>query len=100
MSEHVVSQKMYLMVFGALMVLTLVTVGVALLDLGALNVVAALVIAMVKATLVVLFFMHVKYSKRIIPLVILGSMLWLIILIGLTMTDFLSRDWLPTYKGW
>jgi cytochrome c oxidase subunit 4 len=100
MSEHVVSQKTYLIIFATLMVLTLTTVGVALLDLGPLNTVAALVIAACKATLVVLFFMHVKYSKRIIPLVILSSLLWLGILIGLTMTDFLSRNWLPTYKGW
>ncbi len=100
MSEHVIPRKTYYVVFGLLMLLTATTVAVALIDLGPFNTVAALVIAAVKATLVVMFFMHVRYSKKIIPLVILGGMLWLAILIGLTLTDFLSRNWLPTYKGW
>jgi cytochrome c oxidase subunit 4 len=94
MSEHVVSPKTYLLIFGALMALTATTVGVALLDLGPFNTIVALVVALIKATLVILIFMHVRYSKRIVPLVILGGLLWLGILIGLTMTDFLSRDWL------
>jgi cytochrome c oxidase subunit 4 len=100
MSVHVISQRTYLTIFGLLILLTLTTVGIALIDLGAFNTIAALVIAAGKATLVIMFFMHVKYSKRIIPLVILGSLLWLGILIGLTLTDFFTRHWLPTYKGW
>jgi cytochrome c oxidase subunit 4 len=98
MSEHVVSPKTYLMIFAALMVLTATTVGVALVDLGPFNVIVALVVALIKTTLVVLIFMHVRYTKRIIPLVILGGILWLVILIGLTMTDFLSRDWLSPLR--
>ncbi len=100
MSEHIIPRKTYYTVFGLLMALTLTTVGVALIDLGPFNTVAALVIAGIKATLVGLFFMHVRYSKKIIPLVILGALLWLGILIGLTLTDFTSRNWLPTNKGW
>jgi cytochrome c oxidase subunit 4 len=96
MSEHVVKPGTYLLIFGILMVLTAVTVGVALLDLGFLNIFVALFIALCKAVLVVLIFMHVRYSRRIIPLVIGGGLLWLAILIALTMTDFMSRDWLPS----
>jgi cytochrome c oxidase subunit 4 len=95
MSEHVITPRTYLMIFGALMVLTAITVGIALLDLGFLNIFVALFIALCKAVMVVLIFMHVRYSRRIIPLVIGGGLLWLAILIALTMTDFLSRDWLP-----
>jgi cytochrome c oxidase subunit 4 len=92
MSEHVVTPGTYLLIFGTLMVLTAVTVGVALLDLGFLNIFAALFIALCKAVLVVLIFMHVRYSRRIIPLVIGSSLLWLAILIALTITDFMSRN--------
>jgi cytochrome c oxidase subunit IV len=100
MSEHIVQPKAYYTVFAILMVLTVTTVGVALIDLGPFNTIAALLIAAVKATLVIAIFMHVRYSKKIIPLILLGALLWLGILIALTMTDFLSRNWLPTYKGW
>jgi len=94
MSAHTVSKKTYLAVFAALMVLTATTVSVARIDLGPLNTVVALVIAMVKATLVILIFMHVRYSPRIIGLFIFAGLLWLGLLIGLTLTDYLSRGWL------
>ncbi len=100
MSEHIVPRKTYYMVFALLMALTASTVGIALIDLGPFNTIAALLIAGIKATLVIMFFMHVRYSRKIIPLVLLGGLMWLGILIGLTLTDFLSRTWLPTYRGW
>jgi cytochrome c oxidase subunit IV len=98
-TRHVVERKTYFMVFGALVVLTLTTVGVATIDLGPMNTVAALSIAAVKAALVTLYFMHVRYSKPLIGLVAFAAILWLAILIGLTMSDFVSRPWLPAPRG-
>ena len=93
MSEHIVSRKIYFAVFGALIVLTGVTVVVALKDLGRLNVVVALAIAVTKAVLVTLYFMHIKYSKRLTQVVVAAGFLWLLILIGLTLSDYLTRGW-------
>ncbi len=94
MSEHIVTRKTYFLVFGTLLALTGLTVSVALVDLGPFNVVAALVIALCKASLVVLFFMHVRYGSRLIALAVFCGILWLALLIGLTLTDFLSRNWI------
>lgn len=96
MSEHVVSPKIYLGVFTALMVLTGVTVKAASIDMGEMNVVVALAIAVVKATLVVLYFMHARYSPRLTWLVIASGFVWLAILIGVTVSDYTSRGWLGT----
>jgi cytochrome c oxidase subunit IV len=98
-TRHVVEPKTYIIVFSALIVLTLTTVGVATVDLGPMNTVAALSIAAVKAALVTLYFMHVRYSKPLIVLVIFAAVLWLAILIGLTMSDFVSRPWIPAPRG-
>ena len=94
MTEHVVPTKVYFAVFAALLVLTATTTAVSFLDLGPWNTVVALVIAFLKATLVVLFFMHVKYSPRLTQIVIAGGLFWLAILLALTLSDFLSRGWL------
>jgi cytochrome c oxidase subunit 4 len=98
MSEHIVSKKVYYVIFGALMLLTGLTVWVANIDLGSekLNTVVALAIAVTKAMLVVLYFMHVRYSSRLTWVVVAGGFLWLIIMIGLTLSDYLSRG-LLTY---
>jgi len=92
--EHHVPKSTYFVVFGGLMVLTAVTVGVAFLDLGRLNVVVALAVAVLKATMVVLFFMHVKYSSRLTQLVVIAALAWLTILFGITLSDYLTRGWL------
>jgi cytochrome c oxidase subunit 4 len=92
--QHVVPQSLYLTIFGALMVLTAATVAVAYVDLGMLNIAVALAVAIVKASLVVLFFMHVKYSSRLVQLVVLSSVVWLVILFGITLSDYLTRGWL------
>lgn len=94
MSEHVVSSRAYFGVFAVLMVLTALTTWVAFKDLGALNDVTMLVIAVLKATLVILIFMHVRYSGKLTALVVAGGFLWLIILLGLTLQDYLTRGWL------
>ena len=95
MSEHVESRKNYTLVFLALIVMTFVTTAVAYLDLGAFNVITALSIAVVKMTLVALFFMHLRHSTRLTRLVVGGGLLWLAILLVLTLSDFVTRGWLP-----
>ena len=93
MSGHVLPTRVYFTIFAILMVCTLATVLIALVDLGPLNVVAALAIAVFKAALVVLFFMHVKYSSRLTWAVVMGGVFWLGILLVLTMGDYLTRPW-------
>ena|SRR5918993_3221600 len=93
MSGHVAPKSMYYAVFAALIVGTALTVGAAFVDLGALNNVVMLAIAIAKALLVVLFFMHVRWSTRLTWLVVASGFFWLLILFGLTMTDYLSRGW-------
>jgi cytochrome c oxidase subunit IV len=93
MTQHVVPTRIYYVIFAILMVCTALTVWIAFVDLGPLNVIAALAIAVFKATLVVLFFMHVKYSTRLTWAVVVGSVFWLGILIVLTMGDYLTRPW-------
>ena len=90
-SEHIVPLKVYFTVASALFVLLALTVGVSLIDLGPFNIVAALVIAVAKMLLVVLFFMHVRWSSRLVWLFASGGILWLAILFALTMSDFLTR---------
>ena len=95
MSEHVVSKKTYFVIFGALMILTILTVIVARIDLGhGWNDIVALTIAVIKALLVVLYFMHVRYSSRLTWVFVVAGFFWLAILIVLTLTDYASRSWL------
>jgi cytochrome c oxidase subunit 4 len=95
--HHIVSPKLYLGIFAALMVCTFLTVAAAKVDLNhyfsGLNIVVALVIATFKASLVVLFFMHGKYSPKRTQLVIICSVFWLAIMLFMTMSDYLSRAW-------
>lgn len=86
---------MYYAVFAALMVGTALTVAVAFVDLGAMNNVVMLTIACVKALLVILFFMHVRWSTRLTWLVVASGFFWLLIMFSVTMTDFLTRGWVP-----
>jgi cytochrome c oxidase subunit IV len=93
MSGHVAPKSMYYAVFAALIVGTALTVAVAFVDLGPLNNVLMLGIAMTKALLVILFFMHVRWSTRLTWVVVASGFFWLLILFGLTMMDFLTRGW-------
>lgn len=96
MSEHIVSRKVYFAIFGALMAGTILTVVVANKNLGGqLNTFAALTIAVTKATLVVLYFMHVRYSSRLIWVIVAAALLWLVILFAFTFSDYFTRGWLP-----
>ena len=95
MSEHIVSRKVYITVFLTLMVGTTVTVLAAFKDFpGPLNVVIALTIAVIKATLVVLYFMHVRYSSRLIWVIVAAALFWMGILFALTFSDYWTRGWL------
>lgn len=93
MSGHVSSLKIYIGIFLTLMVLTAITVAVAYINLGQLNKVVALGIASFKATLVVLYFMHVQYASRMTKLVVISGLFFLGILLTLTMADYSSREW-------
>ena len=73
------------------MAFTAITVGVAFINLGSFNFPVAIAIAITKATLVILFFMHAKYSSRLTKLIVGGAFFFLMILLGLTMTDYMSR---------
>ena len=95
MSGHVSPKSVYYSIFGALMVLTAITVSAAFVELGAFNFPVALGIATIKATLVVLFFMHVKHSSRLTKLVIATSLFFLFILLAETMMDYASRGMMP-----
>ncbi len=99
MSGHISPKPMYYAIFGSLMALTVTTVAIAFVDLGALNFPVALAIAILKATLVILFFMHVKYSSALTKLICGGAFFFLIILFGLTLTDYLSRGWFVAPGG-
>lgn len=93
MSEHVPSVKPLVMVFLALMVLTAITVGVSFINLGAFSAVVALTIAAIKAMLVILFFMEVRYSSKMTMVAIVAGIFFLGLLLFLTMADYISRSW-------
>jgi cytochrome c oxidase subunit 4 len=95
MSEHVIPRKTYIWVWVALMVLMVLTAGLSRINMGEWSTVVALVIAAIKALLVVLFFMHVRYEDQKIAWVfLLAGFFWLAILLTLTMTDYMSRGYL------
>jgi cytochrome c oxidase subunit IV len=91
-SEHIVSPKIYLVIFTSLMVGTGLTVWAAFQNFGPFNIVIALGIASLKATLVVLYFMHARYSPKRTQLVIVCSVFWLAIMLALTLTDYSTRS--------
>jgi len=91
MSEHITPVRTYVIIFLALMVLTAVTVAVAFLQMGPLNDIAAMGIAITKACLVILYFMHVRQSSQLTKVVVVAGFLWLLFLIGFTMSDYLTR---------
>ncbi len=92
MSEHIIPSKIYYAIWIALMVLTVITAAVSFVDLGPLNTVVALLIATFKALLVVLFFMHVKYtSEKLTKMVIVASIFWLLLLLFLSLADYSTR---------
>ena len=91
---HVAPKSMYYFVFLALLVGTGLTVAAAKVDMGPLNNIVMLAIACTKATLVILFFMHVRWSSRLTMVVAMSGFFWLLILFSLGMSDYLSRGWI------
>ena len=94
--DHIVPPSTYLAIILTLLFLTGLTVGAAFVNLGRFNIVVALAIAVLKATFVVLFFMHAKYSPKRTKLVIIAGIFWLIILLFMTLSDYASR---VDYRG-
>jgi cytochrome c oxidase subunit IV len=97
---HVVPVKTYVMVFVALLFLAGLTTAVAFVDLGAWNTPIALAIAFVKMLLVLLVFMHLLYGAKLLRVVFIAGFFWLALLIGLTLTDYHSRAWIPDPAPW
>ncbi len=101
--HHLVPLKYYFGVFGLLMVFTALTVFVAQYDLekywGPLNIIVALTIAVIKATAVVLIFMHVRWSSRLTQVIVVSGLFWLVILLVFTLSDYWSRGGWPTSLG-
>ena len=97
---HIASVSNYLTIFSLLLILTAATVGVALLDLGIFNTVVALLIACVKAMLVILYFTHLKYSTTQIKLAAAGAIFWLMIMLVITAFDYVGRTWQHIPAGW
>jgi cytochrome c oxidase subunit 4 len=94
MSAHVLPLRVYYGIFAALIVLTGTTVWVATIDLGPANTIVALTIACVKALLVILYFMHVRYSSKLTWVFVCAGVFWFLIMIAFTMADYESRPWL------
>ena len=90
---HAVPVKVYLGVFLTLCALTVITVAVTGYDFGPFNLIVALGVAITKATLVVLYFMHARYSPKLTGVVIASSLAFFVILVFLTLTDYVSRPW-------
>jgi cytochrome c oxidase subunit 4 len=94
MSEHILPSKLYITIWITLLCLTVITAAVSFVDLGPFNTIVALVIATFKAVLVVLFFMHVKYtSEKLTKMVVVAAIFWLLLLLGLSMADYATRLW-------
>lgn len=89
------SAGLYWLIFAALMVLLAMTVGIAYFDLGALNIIAMLTIAVLKAVLIILYFMHVRYSSRMVWLFAGASFFWVLILFVFLFADYMTRQQMP-----
>jgi cytochrome c oxidase subunit IV len=90
---HIVPPRTYVAILIALLVGTALTVWASFIDLGVFNPVIALAIACTKAVLVVLFFMHVKYSPKLTKLTVGAGVFTFIVLIGMTLADYFTRAW-------
>ena len=90
---RIVSPKTYLVIAGCLLVLTASTTAISYVELGVFNAVVALAIACIKATLVILFFMHIKYSSKLTKLTVCAGLFTFLVLITMTLSDYISRSW-------
>jgi len=99
MSSKPVPKKVFVRVWAGLLALLALTLGLAQLDLGKLNAVAALTIAVVKMLLVLLYFMHVRYSTHLTWIFVAAGFIWLLIMVNLTLSDYLTRGQVPGNEG-
>jgi cytochrome c oxidase subunit 4 len=95
MSEQVVNPKIYIWTCIALLVLLAVTWSIAYVNLGMFNLTATLAVSIAKAIVIALFFMHIKGSSRLLHLAAVAGVMWLLILISLTLSDYFTRGWVP-----
>jgi len=95
MNSPTVTKKLLIGIWAALMIFLLLTWGLAQLNLHHFNVAVALAIALVKMLLVILFFMHVKYKPPLIWIFVAAGFVWLLIMVDLTLSDYLTRDAVP-----
>jgi cytochrome c oxidase subunit 4 len=96
MSEHIVPVRVYVTIFLVLLVGTALTVMAAFQDFPwQLNTIVAMTIAITKATFVVLYFMHVRYSTRLVWVIVASALFWMVILFALTFSDYWTRGWIP-----
>ena len=100
MASHIVPLKVYFLIFVALLSMTALTIQIAFVDLGHLNIYAAMTIAVIKALLVVMFFMHLRYSSSLTKLFVAAGILWFAVLIALTASDYFTRPWQTRPAGW
>ena len=99
MSGHIVSVRVYITIFTVLLVGTALTVIAAFIDFPwRFNTIVALTIATIKATFVVLYFMHVRYSSRLIWVIMAAALFWMAILFAFTFSDYLTRDWISIQR--
>ena len=100
MSEHIVPVRIYFVIFLVLLVGTALTVAAAFVDFPwRFNTIVALTIATVKATFVVLYFMHVRYSARLVWVIVIAALFWMGIMFAFTFSDYFTRHWLSTQTG-
>ena len=95
MKQSILSVRTYALIWVALLALVLITTLIALLDLGPFTMIIALTIATIKAALVAAFFMHALSEGKVVRIVLAGGVLWFLIMITLTLGDYVSRGWLP-----
>ena len=105
-THHIIEPIVYVKVFAILVILFLATLGAALYDLSKhlnwapANIVVALIIASAKAAVIVMYFMHVKYSSRLTQVFAVSAMLWLMLMFAFTFADYFTRSWIPQPGSW
>ena len=100
MTEHIVPKKTYILVWMSLLILLAVTVAVSYIPLGWMNAAVVVGIAVTKAVIIIMFFMHVRYGARLIWVLAGAGFFWLCILFALTLSDYLTRIYMPLPTVW
>ena len=95
MSRPIIPARTYLFTWGSLLGLTLLTSLLGFIDMGQFSVIVAVLIAAMKASLIVAFFMHALYESKLVWVVLAGGVIWFLILFSLTLGDYITRGWLP-----